>query len=46
MRFFNDEDFDKDYLAMNLHLTEEQIDLLYTHEDVGNDFLSYLASTP
>ena len=29
MRFFNDEDFDKDNLARNPNLTTEQIDLLY-----------------
>jgi len=42
MRFFNDEDFNKDYLAMNPHLTPEQIDLLY---DAGVD-KEYLAASP
>ena len=43
MRFFNDTDFDKNYLAMNLDLTTEQIDLLYQTEGVNKD---NLASNP
>ena len=42
MRFFNDEDFDKDYLAQNPNLTTEQIDLLYD-ADVQS---YYLAQNP
>ena len=40
MRFFNDEDFVKGFLAMNPHLTPEQIDLLY---DAGANNKKYLA---
>jgi len=42
MRFFNDEDFDKDYLTQNSNLTPEQIDLLY---NAGAD-KRYLAQNP
>ena len=44
MRFFNDEDFDKDYLAGNRNLTPEQIDLLY---DAGanKDYLAQYSET-
>jgi len=40
MRFFNDEDFNKDYLASNSNLTTEQIDLLYQTEGVDKDQLA------
>ena len=43
MRFFNDEDFDKEYLARNPNLTPEQIDLLYD-ADVESQF--YLSKHP
>ena len=36
MRFFNDKDFDKNYLTPNPHLTPEQIDLLYDVRDKEN----------
>ena len=40
MRFFNDEDFNKDYLAQNPNLTTEQIDLLYQTKGVDKDYLA------
>ena len=40
MRFFNHEDFDKDYLAHNPNLTTEQIDLLYQTEGVNKNYLA------
>ena len=38
-RLFNDSDVGKDYLAMNPNLTTEQIDLLYSREDVNQKYL-------
>ena len=43
MRFFNDEDFDKDFLAQNPNLTPEQIDLLFLSRF---DSQWYLARNP
>ena len=40
MRFFNEEDFNKDYLALNPNLTPEQIDLLYQDNRVGKKNLA------
>ena len=40
MRFFNDGDFNKDYLSANPHLTPEQIDLLYQTKGVKRFYLT------
>ena len=40
MRFFNHEDFDKDYLSQNPNLTPKQIDLLYQTKGADKDYLA------
>jgi len=40
MRFFNDKDVNKKYLAQNPNLTTEQIDLLYQNERVSKGYLA------